>query len=155
MKIILIGEDGKRVGEVTMREAERQANLAGKNLNMVAPNVYRIADTGKLKYERNQKQKLQKAKRRQHKVKEIKFGIKTDKHDLEVKSRRIRQFLSKGLRTKVTLQFKGRQMAFKNVGFQKIRDLIMPLVEEGLASLDREPKLEGYKLVAFLVPSKQ
>lgn len=155
MKIILIGEDGKRVGEVTMREAERQAKLAGKNLNMVAPNVYRIADTGKLKYERNQKQKLQRAKRRQHKVKEIKFGIKTDKHDLEVKSRRIRQFLSKGLRTKVTLQFKGRQMAFKDVGFQKIRDLIMPLVEEGLASLDREPKLEGYKLVAFLVPAKQ
>lgn len=154
MRVMLIGEDGKKIGEVTMQEAERLATVAGKNLTMVAQNIYRIADAGKLKYERNQKQKHQRAQRRTHKVKEIKLGPLTDVHDLEIKAKRIREFLSKGLRTKVTMLFKRRQIAFKDAGLRKMKDFVMPLVEEGLASIDKEPKFEGRNLVTLLIPPK-
>jgi len=154
MRVILIGENGKRIGEVPMQEVEKLATKAGKNLTMVAENVYRIADVGKLKYERNQKQKHQRAQRRAHKIKEIKLGPLTDIHDMEVKAKRIREFLKKGLRTKVTMLFKKRQIAFKDAGLRKMKDFVMPLVEEGLASVDREPKFEGRNLVTLLVPPK-
>jgi len=155
MSIVLIGEDGKRIGEVTMEFAEQKAKEAEKELMMVAKNTYRIADTGRLKYERKAKQKQQRSQRRTHKVKEIKLGPLTDTHDMAVKARHIEDFLKKGLKTKVTMVFKGRQMAFKDAGLQKMKDLIAPLIESGLADADREPKFEGRNLITFLIPSKK
>jgi len=155
MRIVLIGEDGKKIGDVSMEDAERKAKEAGKDLMMVAKNVYRIADAGKLKYEQKQRQKRQRAQRRTHKVKEIKIGPLTDTHDLDVKSRHIQDFLKKGLKTKVTMQFKGRQMAFRDAGLQKMKALIEPLVTAGLAEVDKEPRFEGRNLVTFLIPPKK
>lgn len=154
MGIVLIGEDGKRIGEVSMEFAEQKAKEAGKDLMMVAKNVYRIADSGRLKYEQRQKKKSHHAQRRTHKIKEIKIGPLTDKHDLEVKLKHIQTFLKKGLKTKVTMQFKARQIAFKEAGLAKMKALIMPLVEAGMADIDKEPSFEGRRLVAFLIPPK-
>ena len=154
--VLLIGEDGQKIGEVSVEEARRLAKEAGKNLVLkdAKRNVYRIADAGKLKYEQKQRQKQQRAQRRTHKVKEIKLRLSTDTHDLEVKTKRIREFLAKGLKTKITMQFKGRQMAFRDVGLEKMNALIATATEGGIATVDKPPKIEGRNIVAFLVPSK-
>lgn len=151
---MLIGEDGSKIGNVTIEEAEKIAKEAGKDLTMKSKDVYRIADEGRLRYERNKKQKQQRAQRRTHKVKEIKLGLLTEAHDIGVKSKHIREFLEKGLKTKVTMRFKGRQMAFKSAGLKKMNELIQPLVDAGVASIDKQPKFEGRNLVAFLIPPK-
>ena len=151
---MLIGEDGTKIGNVTMEDAERAAREAGKDLTMVAKNVYRIADAGKLKYEQKRKEKLQRAQRRIHKIKEIKLSPVTDPHDLEIKARHIREFLVKGLKTKVTMRFKGRQMAFQQVGMEKILALVEPFVKEELATMDKKPSFEGRSLIVFLTPVK-
>lgn len=153
---MLIGEDGKKIGNMTRDQAEKEAKSKGKDLILVdaVNKVYRIADAGKLKYEQRQRKKQQRAQKRTHKVKEIKLSPLTDAHDMEIKARRIREFLDKGLKTKVTMRFKGRQLAFKSAGLQKLLDLVMPMVEENLATIDREPKFEDRNLSVFLTPSK-
>lgn len=152
--VLLIGEDGVKVGEVSMEEARRLAKEAGKNLVLkdAKRNVYRIADEGKLKYEQKQRKKQQRAQRRTHKIKEIKVGLATDKHDLDFKTKRIREFLAKGLKTKVTMQFKGRQMAFRDVGLEKMKALIATIIEDGIATVDKPPKIDGRNIIAFLNP---
>jgi len=154
--VLLIGEDGQKIGEVNMEEARRLAKKAGKNLVLkdAKRNVYRIADTGKLKYEQKQRKKQQMVQRRTHKVKEIKLRLSTDTHDLDVKIKRIREFLTKGMKTKVTMQFKGRQMAFRNVGLEKMKALVATVIEDGIATVDKPPKIDGRNIIAFLMPIK-
>ncbi|KKN17595.1 hypothetical protein LCGC14_0964280 [marine sediment metagenome] len=154
--VLLIGEDGEKIGNVSMEEARRIAKEANKNLVLkdAKRSVYRIANIGKLKYEQRQRKKQQKAQRRTHKVKEIKLRLSTDTHDLEVKTKRIREFLKKGLKTKISICFRGRQIVFKEAGLRKMHELINPLVEEKLALVSSAPKFEGRNLVTFLVPIK-
>jgi len=156
MEIILIGEDGDRIGDITKEEAEKMAQEAGKNLVMVnAKNhVYRIADEGKLKYEQKQKAKKQRAQQRTHKVKEIQLSPVIGEHDLETKLGHLREFLGKGLKTKLTMRFKKRQIAHKDIGLIKMNKIIDALVAESLATVDRSPTFEGKNLVAFLAPYK-
>lgn len=155
--VILIDEDGKKVGEVTLGEAKSRATESGKDLVMVSAknNVYKIADAGKLKYEEQQRRKRQSAQRRTHKVKEVQLRPLTDKHDLDVKARRIRKFLSDGLKTKVVMRFKGRQMANTKSAEEKFNELINEFVKEGMATISGKPKFEGRNLVTFLVPNKE
>lgn len=157
MSVILIGEDGKKIGNVTIEEANRQAKQCGKNLVLVnaESQVYRILDAGKIKYDKKQKVKNKRAHRRTHKIKEIKLSILTDEHDLGIKAKQIREFLKKGLKTKITLRFKGRQISFKDSGLQKINSLIMPIINEKIATLDSEPKIDGRSMVVFLTPYKE
>lgn len=157
MDVILIGEDGDKIGNVTMEEAERLAAEAGKNLVLLnaKKHVYKIADEGKLKYEQKQKEKRQRAQRRTHKIKEIQLSPVIDVHDLEVKVGRIKEFLNKGLKTKLTMKFKKRQIAHKDIGLAKMNQLIETLQSEGVAVADRKPGFEGRNLVAFLVPPKK
>lgn len=156
MSIMLVGEDGTKIGEVTLEEAKKIAASAGKSLVMVNAknNVYRIVDEGKLKYEQKQKERSQRAQRRTHKVKEIKLRLSTDQHDIDIKVTRIREFLEKGLKTKITMQFKGREQSFHALGFEKIRAIIAASCDGGLASVDKEPILEGRNIVVFLNPAK-
>lgn len=156
MSILLVGEDGTKIGEVTLEEAKRMAANAGKSLIMVSAkgNVYRIVDEGKLKYEQKQKAKGQRAQRRTHKVKEIKLRLATDQHDIDIKVAHIREFLERGLKTKVTMQFKGREQSFHELGFEKIRAIVNAACEGGLATVDKAPALEGRSIVVFLNPAK-
>ena len=153
--IILIGEDGNKIGNVTLQEAERIAKTAGKDLTMKAKGVYRIADEGKLKYERNKKQKQQRAQRRTHKIKEVKISPNIEEHDLLVKKKHVKEFLDKGLKTKVTMFFRRRQIAFKSSGLKKMKEFIKSIVDEELCTMDREPKFEGRNLITFLTPRKE
>ena len=127
---------------------------SGKDLIKVGrENTYRIADHGKLKYEQRQKQRQQKCQHRLHKIKEIRIRPVTDSHDLETKIRRAREFLNSGLKTKVTLQFKGRQIAFQDIGRQKLNEVINAIVDGGIGVVDSPPKLEGRNLVTFIIPA--
>jgi translation initiation factor IF-3 len=157
MGIFLIGEDGKKIGDVTMEEAKRIAQTAGKSLIMVdaKKNIYRVADEGKLKYEQKQKERSMRAQKRTYKIKEIKLRLSTEQHDLDVKVSHIREFLLRGLKTKVTMQFKGREQSFKDVGIQKLRSVIDAACAGGIAVLDKEPVIEGRSIIVFLTPSKQ
>jgi translation initiation factor IF-3 len=156
MDILLVGEDGRKIGNMSMESAQKLANDEGKDLVIVnaKQNIYRIIDSGKLKYERKQKEKSQREQKRTHKVKEIKLKLSTEQHDLDIKIKRIREFLSKGLKTKVTLQFKGRQRSFQEVGLEKMNTLISAVTEDGLAIVDKSPKFDGNSIIAFLIPSK-
>lgn len=152
--IMLIGEDGKKIGEMTMQDAEKIARESDMDLIMVGKNTYKIADEGKLKYERSKKQKLQRAQHRTHKIKEIVLSPFTETHDLNIKSDHIEEFLKKGLKIKITMKFKGRQVAFKDAGLKKILDLIAPFVQKGLAVVDKQPVLEGKNLITLLTSTK-
>ena len=164
MDVILVDESGNNIGKVTIEEAEAKAAEAGKDLVMVnAKNqVYRIADAGKLKYEQKQRERAkraqQKAQQRAHKVKEIKLTPGIGDHDLEYKTKHIREFLEKGLKTKVTMTFKGRHKRnlamFHATGRDRIEEVINTLVEEGVAKVDSEIKSEGINLTVFLIPEK-
>jgi translation initiation factor IF-3 len=157
MSILLVGEDGKMIGSTTFEEAKKIAAKLGKDLVLVNAegNTYRIVDFGKLKYEQKQKEKSQRAQKRTHKVKEIKLGLTTEQHDINIKVQRIREFLQSGLKTKVMLQLKGRQQAFQGVGFEKIKAIIAAATEGGIATVDKPPTLEGRNIVTFLIPVKQ
>ena len=152
MNITLVGEDGKLVGNISMEQARRMAKESGKDLIMVNAKggIYRIADAGKLKYEQKQKDKQQRAQRRTHKVKEIQLSPNIDVHDLEVKISHVREFLSKGFKTKITMMRKGRQNAFRDLALQKLKEVVANLVSEGVAVVDGQIKQEGRDIIVYL-----
>lgn len=157
MEIILIGEDGKRVeGNITLDQAKIMARDLDKVLVLKDDkhNVYRIVDRGRLKYESAQKERDQRAQQRAQKIKEIKFTPLIENHDLEIKLNHIREFLTKGLRTKITMTFKGRQVAFKDDGMEKIAGIISKLDQEGLATAEKPPKFDGRNIIVLLIPKK-
>ena len=153
MNIILIGEDGKLVGEIAIDRARKMAKESGKDLIMVNAknNTYRIADAGKLKYEQRQKDKQQRAQRRSHKIKEMQFSPNISDHDLNVKVAHVKEFLSKGLKTKLTMVLKGRQAAFRELAFSKLNSIVSNLVSEGIATSDGPIKTEGRDLMVYLI----
>jgi len=153
---MLVGEDGNKIGDVTLEEARKIAASTGKSLVLVSAknNVYRIVDEGKLKYEQRQKERNQRAQRRTHKVKEIKLRMSTDKHDVDIKVAHARGFLEKGLKTKITMQFKGREQSFHELGFEKMKAIVIAACDGGLATADKAPMLEGRNIVVFLNPAK-
>lgn len=155
MNIVLIGEDGRKVGNMPIEIAEQKAKEFNKNLIIVAKNVYRIADAGKLKYEQRQHQRQQKAHRRTHKVKEIKIRPSIDDHDLDVKLKHVREFLRKGLKTKITMQFNAKQIVFKDIGLEKMNYIVNSLLNSGLSITDKTPKFDGRDLTVFLIPTKK
>jgi len=138
-----------------LREALRKAEEYGLDLVEVAPNadppVCRIMDYGKFKY--IQSKKAQEAKRKQHaatQIKEIKLRPSTDEHDLQIKLRKIKEFLGDGHKTKVRIIFRGRELAHKEVG----EGLMQRILQEvsGIGKPDYQPKFEGRQIVVMLSP---
>ncbi len=155
-EIRLIDEKGEKLGIFPTREALRRAQSEGLDLVEVAPTarppVCRIMDYGKYKYE--QAKKRQEAKKRQtvvH-VKEIKMRPATQAHDLMVKLNRIREFLEEGCKTKVTVQFKGREMAHKELGRKLLERVVMEVAPLGVP--EQMPRQEGRFLSVMLQPGK-
>jgi len=157
MSIILINEDGSKNCNISIEQASQMAKEQGKSLKLLDPrnNVYKIVDIGKLKYEENIKRKQQKSQVRAHKIKEIKIGLLTEQHDLNIKAQHIHRFLEKGHKVKVTMKFKGRQASFKAAGLQKMVDLIKPFVDGGAATTDKPPSFSGNSLIVFLTAIKK
>lgn len=144
----LINAQGEQLGVVPLQQAKSVANESGLDLVEVSPNavppVCKILDYGKYIYE--QKKKIRDAKKNQTqiKLKEIRMQPKIEKHDLEFKTKHIAQFLEEGNKVKVTIRFRGREMAHTELG----RDVLMRVLDkltnqEVTYNLDRSPQMEG------------
>jgi translation initiation factor IF-3 len=149
--------DGEQLGIVSLREALAKAEEAELDLVEIAPQasppVCRIMDYGKYKYHEQKKQHEARLKQKQIQVKEVKFRPRTDEADYQVKLRNLIRFLADGDKTKVTLRFRGREMAHQEFGVQLLKRIEEDLAEHGL--VEQFPKLEGRQMVMVLGPRKK
>jgi translation initiation factor IF-3 len=156
MTILLIGKDGQKIGNVSLSEAKEMAKQQNLDLMLVNKdkNVYRICDQGKLKYDKKRKEKKKRAQQRAQKVKEIQLRPTIEDGDLKIKLRHVREFLSSGFKTKLVMKFSRRQMAYKHSGLEKMNNIVLELVGEGLATVSNKPTLDGRNINVFLMPPK-
>jgi translation initiation factor IF-3 len=152
--IRLIGADGENVGVVSPVRALAMAEEAGLDLVEISPTavppVCKIMDYGKFKYE-TQKREAE-ARKKQHiiEIKEIKFRPGTDKHDYDVKMRSVLKFLDEGDKVKVTLRFRGREMAHQQLGVELLNRVASDIGEAG--KIEAMPRLEGKQMVMMVGP---
>ena len=155
-EIRLIGEDGEQLGIMSAKEALKLAEEANLDLVKIAPNakppVCRIVDYGKFKYEQAKREKEAKKKQKVTEVKEIRLSPNIDTNDLNTKANQARKFITKGDKVKVSLRFRGREMAHMNAG-KEIFDEFMKLLED-VAVLDKPMKQEGRSIVIFLTEKR-
>jgi translation initiation factor IF-3 len=153
----LIDADGKQVGVVSIREALRAAEESGYDLVEISPNakppVCRIVDYGKLLFEENKKKAEAKKKQKQIKVKELKFRPTTDNGDYQVKLRNLKGFLENGDKVKITLRFRGREMAHQEIGMKIMERLLQDTTE--YAMVEQQATREGRQLLMVLAPKKK
>jgi len=156
-RVRLIGAQGESFGILSRDEAMQKAHEAGLDLVEISPNshppVCKIIDYRKFLFEEEKKAKEAKKKQKSTQLKEIKFRPNTDEHDYNFKLNHIRKFLEKGNKVKVTIWFRGRQMAHKEFGYQIIDRLKNDLQEFG--ALESDPQMEGRFLVAFFAPKSK
>ena len=152
-----MGSDGAQIGIVSTQEALRQAQEQDLDLVEVAPQasppVARIMDYGKYKYERDIRMKEARKKQARVEVKEIKFRPKIDPHDYATKKGHVERFLRAGARVKVTIMFRGREMAHTELGRRILDRLVNDL--EGLAVVEAVPKQDGRNMVMVIAPTKK
>jgi len=142
---------------VSVAEALRLADEADLDLVEVAPMaeppVCRIMDIGKFKYAESKKQHEAKLKQKQIQIKEVKFRPGTDDGDYNIKLRNLIRFLGDGDKTKITLRFRGREIAHQNIGMQMMERVMADLGEHGV--VEQFPKMEGRQMVMVLAPKKK
>ncbi len=152
-----MGPDGAQIGILSTRDALRRAQELDLDLVEVAPNanppVCRIMDYGKFKYERDVRQKEARKRQARVEVKEIKMRPKIDRHDYEIKKGHVERFLKTGARVKVTIMFRGREMAHTELGQRLLSRLTEDLSE--LANVESFPKLDGRNMVKVMAPVKR
>ena len=153
-EVHLIDKDGHNLGNVVISEALAKAQEAGLDLVEISPNatppVVKILDYGKYKYQEQKKQAEARKKQKVVEVKEVKFRPMIDDHDYDVKMRSMHRFFEEGDKVKVTLRFRGREMAHQELGVQ-----LLNRVKEDtskLAKVESEPRVEGRQMVMVLAP---
>jgi translation initiation factor IF-3 len=153
----VVGESGEQIGIVSVEEAQKLADEANLDLVEIAPNadppVCRLMDYGKFKFEENKKLQVARKKQKQVQVKEIKFRPGTDVGDYRVKLRSLTRFLNEGDRVKVTMRFRGREMAHQELGLELLKRVEDDLAEHGV--VEQFPKVEGRMMVMVLAPKKR
>jgi translation initiation factor IF-3 len=153
----VIGANGEQVGIMTIQEALSAAEEVNLDLVEVAPNadppVCRIMDYGKFVFEQNKKAQSARKKQKQTQIKEVKFRPGTDEGDYQVKLRNLVRFLSHGDKAKITLRFRGREMAHQELGTQLLRRVQKDLEEYG--TVEQFPQLEGRQMVMVIAPRKR
>jgi translation initiation factor IF-3 len=144
-------------GIMSLSEAKQLASNANMDLVEVSPNadppVCKIMDYGKFLFDQNKKMAMAKKKQKQIQVKEIKFRPGTDIGDYNVKLRNITKFLEEGNKTKITVRFRGREMAHREIGMNLLKRVEVDLAE--LAAVEQLPKMEGRQMVMVLGPKKK
>ncbi|NND55346.1 MAG: translation initiation factor IF-3 [Gammaproteobacteria bacterium] len=152
----LIGADGEQVGILDLNDALEKAKEVNLDLVEVSPNaeppVCRIMDFGKYLFEMKKKSQSGKTKQKQVQVKEIKFRPGTEEGDYQIKLKRLVKFLEQGDRTKITLRYRGREMAHQDLGMKLLKRVEADLAEYG--TVEQFPKLEGRQLVMLITPKK-
>ncbi len=152
----MIGADGSQVGIVTNADAQKAAEQAGLDLVEISPNVSppvcRIMDYGKFQYEESKRRHVAKKKQKQIQIKEVKFRPGTDIGDYDVKVRNLIRFLENGDKAKITLRFRGREMAHQDLGMELLKRVEGDLSQYG--TVEQRPRLEGRQMVMVVNPKK-
>ena len=156
-QVRLVGADGEQVGIVSLEEARAAAEDARLDLVLIAPDsdpvVCKIMDHGKHVFDLKKQKAASKKKQRRVHVKEIKFRPGTEEGDYQVKLRNLIRFLTDGDKTKVSLRFRGRELAHQHLGAELIERIREDLAEYG--TVEQEPKMEGRQIIMVLAPTKK
>ena len=156
-EIRLTGVDGTQIGIVRTSEALAMAEEAGVDLVEVAakanPPVCRLMDYGKFRYQEQKRQQEMKAKQKVIQVKEVKFRPATDENDYQTKLRALIRFLGDGNKAKVTLRYRGRELAHQDLGQDVLTRIREDLAE--IAQVEQFPKLEGRQMIMVLAPKRK
>ncbi|NVZ10592.1 translation initiation factor IF-3 [Allochromatium humboldtianum] len=156
-EVRLIGADGNQVGVVNTREAIAMAEEAGLDLVEIVPTseppVCRLMDFGRFLFDQKKKKNEAKKKQKQVQIKEIKFRPGTDEGDYQVKLRNLTRFLNEGDKAKVTMRFRGREHAHRELGLELLRRIENDLVEVSI--VEQQPLMEGRQMVMVLGPKKK
>ncbi|WP_293765742.1 translation initiation factor IF-3 [uncultured Aquitalea sp.] len=156
-EIRLVGTEGEQIGVVSLREAMALAEENDVDLVEISPTaqppVCKLMDYGKFKYEQSKKRHEAKQKQKQIQIKEVKFRPGTDDGDYNVKLRNLIRFLNDGDKAKITLRFRGREMAHQDIGLALLKRVEADLVEVG--TVEQFPRLEGRQMVMMIAPKKK
>ncbi|MAC67318.1 MAG: translation initiation factor IF-3 [Proteobacteria bacterium] len=152
----LLGVDNESLGVVSISEAQKLAEQAAVDLVEIAPQadpvVCRLMDFGKFRYQRQKKAHDAKLKQKTIQLKEVKFRPSTEENDYQVKVRNVIRFLAEGDKAKITMRFKGREIAHQEFGMQMLERIKEDLSDYGV--IEQMPKLEGRQMVMVLAPKK-
>ena len=151
----LIGADGNQIGVVALREAQERAEEEGLDLVEIVPNaeppVCRIMDFGRFLFDQKKKTQEARKKQKQVQVKEVKFRPGTDQGDYQVKLRNLVRFLNEGDKAKVTMRFRGREHAHRELGLDLLKRVEGDLAE--ISTVEQQPQMEGRQMVMVFTPS--
>ncbi|MCT4641976.1 MAG: translation initiation factor IF-3 [Bacteriovoracaceae bacterium] len=158
-EVRLIGDKGDQYGVVTIAKANDIAREQGLDLVEVSPNakppVIKLIDYGKFKYQQQKKASEAKKKQVTITVKEVKFRPGIDIGDLNVKMKRVVKFIGQGDKVKMLMQFRGREMAHKEIGLDKFKEIINQAVEQTGAVIEAPVKMMGNRAIGMLAPAKK
>ncbi|RFF28004.1 MULTISPECIES: translation initiation factor IF-3 [unclassified Wenzhouxiangella] len=155
-EVRVVGSEGDQIGVMAIRDALARAGEEGMDLVEIAPQaeppVCRIMDWGKYRFEQSKKAQAARKKQKQVQIKEVKFRPGTDDHDYDVKMRNLRRFIEEGDKVKVTLRFRGREMAHQELGLEILQRVEKDMAEETV--VEQRPRMEGRQMVMMLSPKK-
>ena len=153
-KVRVIDDEGENLGVMFTREAIEQANEKGLNLVEVSPNadppVCKYLDVGKYRYEAQKKANLARKSQKTQDIKEVKMRPNIDTHDYDVKMRNVTKFIEHGDKVKITLRFRGREMAHQHLGMDLLKKVQEDVAE--VAKVEAFPRLEGRQMLMVLAP---
>jgi translation initiation factor IF-3 len=156
-EVRLIGTDGEQIGVMSLRSALEAAEQAELDLVEISPNaeppVCRLMDYGKFRFEQKKEQSEARKKQKQVQIKEVKFRPGTDQGDYAVKLRNLNRFLTEGDKAKVTMRFRGREHAHRELGLAVLQRIEADLAE--IAQVEQQPQMEGRQMVMVLAPKKR
>ena len=151
-----MADDGEQLGIVSLDDAMVKADDAGLDLVEIAPMadppVCRMMDYGKFKYQEQKKAHEARQKQKQVQVKEVKLRPGTDENDYQIKLRNVKRFIGEGDKAKITLRFRGREMAHQEIGLRQLERLREDV--DDIAQVEQMPKMEGRQMVMVIAPRK-
>ena len=157
-EVMLIDNDGKKKGLISLKQAIEKANEVSLDLVQVSPSdanpvVCKLLDYGKHVFEKKKNQSSSKSRVKKNSIKEIKFRPSTDVGDYNIKLKKIKSFILSGDKTKISVRFRGREILNSNLGLELLEKLRKEVSE--IAQVDQEPSLEGRQLLMVLSPLKK
>ncbi|MFI4969311.1 MAG: translation initiation factor IF-3 [Lysobacterales bacterium] len=156
-RVRVIGAEGEQVGILSRDEALAMAQEVGMDLVEIQPNgdppVCRIMDFGKFKFDAQKKAHAARKKTKQVEIKELKFRPTTDVGDYAIKMRNLRRFLEEGDKVKITIRFRGREMAHQELGDAMVKKIAADITDE--AVIEQYPRMEGRLMVMMIAPKKK